>query len=109
MTLGQRLRDCRKARNIRQKPLANMVGVTFTYLSKIENDRLNQSQFPSEELIHKLAEALGADQDELLILADKIPQHIKKRVIERPDAFRKFADLDDNEIDLLLGAIDAKN
>ena len=42
------------------------------------------------------------DADELLILAKKIPEGIKKRVIERPDAFRRFAQLDDETIDRLL-------
>jgi len=31
-----------------------------------------------------------------------VPGSIRKRVIERPDAFRKFASLDDKAIDKLL-------
>ena len=72
-----------------------MVGVSFTYISKIENEKLDFGDYPSEELIRKLAEALETDVDELLILAKKIPEQIRQRVIERPDAFRKFARLDD--------------
>lgn len=106
MTFGQRLRQLRKAQNLSQKTLADKVGINFTYLSKIENERLDFAQFPSEELIRKLALALEADLDELLILAQKIPEQIKKRVMERPDAFRKFADLNDKEIDRLLDEID---
>jgi hypothetical protein len=37
--------------------------------------------------------------DELLLLAKKIPERIRRRVLERPDAFRILADLDDREID----------
>ena len=59
-------------------------------------------EYPSEDLIRKIAKALGADADELLILADKIPKQIKKRVKERPDAFRKIAKLDDKALDKLL-------
>lgn len=40
--------------------------------------------------------------DELLLLAEKVPDEIKKRVIERPDAFRKIAQLDDKTLDKLL-------
>jgi HTH-type transcriptional regulator, competence development regulator len=58
--------------------------------------------YPGEELIAKLAVALDVDADELLILAKKIPEAIKKRVLERPDAFRRFAKLDDETIDRLL-------
>jgi len=63
---------------------------------------LDFGDYPSEELIRKLAKALGADEDELLLLAEKIPEHIKKRVMEHPDAFRKFAQLDDKTIQALL-------
>jgi HTH-type transcriptional regulator, competence development regulator len=76
MTFGQRLRDLRKVRNVSQKALAEAVGVNFTYLSKIENERLDFAQFPSEELIRKLAAALEADEDELLLLARKLPEAI---------------------------------
>ena len=106
MRFGERLRELRQAKNLSQRELAAEVGVNFTYISKIENEKLDFAQFPGEELIRKLASALEADEDELLILAQKIPEQIKKRVIERPDAFRKFADLDDKEIDRLLEGID---
>lgn len=102
MTFGRRLRELRKDRNLSQKTLADKVGINFTYLSKIENERLDFAQFPSEDLIRKLAAALEADEDELLILAQKIPDQIKKRVMERPDAFRKLADLDDETINRIL-------
>ncbi len=35
--------------------------------------------------------ALDTDVDELFLLANKIPEPIRQRVIERPDAFRKGA------------------
>lgn len=101
-TFGQRLRELRKAKNLGQRAVAEAVGVNFTYLSKIENERLDFAQFPSEDLIRRLAKALDGDADELLILAKKVPDDIKKRVIERPDAFRKFASLDDKAIDKIL-------
>ena len=102
MKFGERLRQLRQARNLSQRDLAEQVGVNFTYISKIENEKLDFAQFPGEELIRKLAKALEADEDELLILAQKIPEQIKKRVMERPDAFRKFANLDDDTINRIL-------
>jgi HTH-type transcriptional regulator, competence development regulator len=106
MRFGDRLRELRQAKNLSQRDLATEVGVNFTYISKIENEKLDFAQFPGEELIRKLAKALEADEGELMILAQKIPEQIKKRVMERPDAFRKFADLNDKEIDRLLDEID---
>ena len=102
MTFGERIRQLRKAKNLNQSELADKVGINFTYLSKIENDKVASSEFPSEETIKKLAKALGADADELLLMAKKVPDSIKRRVIERPDAFRRFAALDDDAIDKLL-------
>jgi transcriptional regulator with XRE-family HTH domain len=106
-TFGQRVRQLRKAKNLGQRPLAERVGVSFTYISRIENENLDFGLYPSEELIVKLAEALDADADELLLLAQKIPEPIRKRVLERPDAFRVLATLDDETLDLVLAEADS--
>lgn len=102
MRFGEKIRELRKSQNLTQKELGDMVGVGFAYLSKVENERLDFGDFPSVDLIRKLSAALAADEDELMLLAKKIPEHIRQRVFERPDAFRKFADLTDADIDLLL-------
>lgn len=106
MTFGRRLHDLRKAQNLSQRTLAERVGVNFTYLSKVESEKLDFAMYPSEELIRKLASALGGDVDELLLLAKKIPADIRERVIERPDAFRKIASLDDRALDQILRQIE---
>lgn len=84
------------------RDVAKKVKVTFTYLSKIENQKLSFGEFPSVELILKLARALDADPDELLLLAEKIPDAIRQRVLQRPDVFRKMAELDDKRLDDVL-------
>lgn len=56
---------------------------------------------PSEEVIVKLANELGADADELLQLAEKVPEDIKTVIHKSPGmpAFlRSISDLDDTEI-----------
>src|ERR1700737_4005003 len=106
MTFGEKVRELRKGKNLTLRELAVKVKVNFTYLSKIENQKLSFGEYPSEDLIRKLAKVLDGDVDELLLLAQKIPEDIKKRVIERPDAFRKFAKLDDETMDRLLGEIE---
>jgi transcriptional regulator with XRE-family HTH domain len=84
-TFGQTIRDLRKAMRppLTQRDLADRIaarlreedrrGFDFTYLSKIENDRLPP---PSVPAIIALAEELGADQDELLALAEKTPPDV---------------------------------
>jgi transcriptional regulator with XRE-family HTH domain len=101
-TFGQRVRELRRAKNLGQRALAAKIGVSFTYVSRIENENLDFGPYPSEELILKVAKALEADADELLLLAKKIPADIRDRVLQRPDAFRKLAALDDDTLDLVL-------
>ena len=43
-----------------------------------------------------------------MLLAKKIPEHIRQRVFERPDAFRKFADLTDADIDRLMDEMEKR-
>jgi transcriptional regulator with XRE-family HTH domain len=99
---GGRVRELRQAKRLTLRDVAAKVGINFTYLSKIENGRLDFSDYPSEKLIRKLAKALGGDTDELLLLAEKVPDRIRRRVIERPDAFQKIALLNDKALDQLL-------
>ncbi len=72
-TFGRRLRELRREKGISQRALADQVGIDVTYLSKLENDRMDP---PSAETTAALARALGADVDELSVLAGKIPTDI---------------------------------
>jgi len=106
MRFGEVIRELRHNRQLSQRQLAATVGVTFTYISKIENHKLDFGEFPSEAMIHKLADALDADENDLLLLAKKVPPRIRERVFERPEAFSKIADLDDKTLDRLVAQID---
>ena len=106
LTFGSRIRELRQAKSLTLRDLAKRVRVTFTYLSKIENQKLSFGEFPSNELIQRLARALGGDPDELLLLAEKIPDAIRQRVLQRPDVFRKIASLDDKGMDAVLEFLD---
>jgi transcriptional regulator with XRE-family HTH domain len=102
MRFGERLRELRKARGFTLRDLAAKVGVGFTYLSRAENERLQYGDYPSDALIGKLAKALDADADELLFLAKRIPDRMKRRILERPDDFRRLADLDDEGLNRVM-------
>lgn len=103
--LGTRLRELRKAKQLTLRQLADRVEVGFTYLSKIENGKLEDGHSPSDQLLVRMAEELAADATELLLLAEKIPDPIRRRFIERPEAFALLAKLEDNELDRLLKRI----
>jgi len=102
MTLGERIRELRQAKQLTLRDLAAKVGVGFTYISKIENHKLEEGHSPSEKLLHKLAAELDGDEEELLLLAEKVPEPIRKRVCERPEVFRVVAGMNDKEMDMLL-------
>src|SRR5436190_1470702 len=73
-TFGSKLRELRQKRGLTLRALAEAAGVDFTYLSKIENDRLGY--LPGAETIRDLAEVLGVDAIELLQLANKLPPEL---------------------------------
>jgi transcriptional regulator with XRE-family HTH domain len=102
MTFGQRVRELRTGKKLSLRALAPRVGVGFTYLSKVETGKLDFGDYPSEALIRKLAVALDADLDELFVLAQMVPDQIRKRVLERPDVFRYLAELKDRDLDRLM-------
>jgi transcriptional regulator with XRE-family HTH domain len=79
--------------------------VSISYISKVENEKLHFGDYPSEKFIHKLAAELDADEDELLLLADKVPDALRQRIRERPDVFNAVADLDNESMDQLLQQI----
>jgi HTH-type transcriptional regulator, competence development regulator len=70
-SLGSRIRELRKAIGLTQRQLADVVGIDFTYLSKIENNMLPYS--PSTKTLKNLARELKVDELELLRLAEKLP------------------------------------
>ena len=105
MSFGMRVRQLRKAKHLTLRALASQVGVGFTYLSRIETGNMTCGDYPSEALIHRLADVLEADEDELLLLAKKIPEPVRKRVLQRPDAFLAFAACDDVTLDRLMTEI----
>jgi transcriptional regulator with XRE-family HTH domain len=107
MTFGERVRELRHAKGWSLRDLAKQVEVGFTYLSRVENGRLNYGDYPSDGLIHRLADALDADEEELLVLAERIPERIRQRFLERPDVFSKLAELDDKALDQLVAKVDA--
>lgn len=108
MTFGERVRELRHAKGWSLRDLAAKVDVGFTYLSRVETGRMNFGDYPSDALIHRLADALDADEEELLVLAERIPERIKERVLQRPDVFGALADCDDKTLDRVLGTIGAK-
>jgi transcriptional regulator with XRE-family HTH domain len=69
---GERLRELREEKKYSIKKLATTLGVNYTYVSKIENNR----SIPSSEVIEKLATVFNVDISELKLQAGKIPDDV---------------------------------
>jgi transcriptional regulator with XRE-family HTH domain len=76
---GEHLRGLRKRAGLSQRELAQQAGIDFTYLSKIENGRVDP---PGEATMRALARALGADEEDLLARARKMPRDLKQLVAQ---------------------------
>jgi len=76
---GKRLKSLRKEYKITQRSLAEEVNVDFTYISKMENGKLDN--FPSIEIIIKIAKVLKTDPDELILLAKKVPDSLRETIV----------------------------
>jgi transcriptional regulator with XRE-family HTH domain len=86
------IRTARKKKGYSQRELAKLVGLDFTYLSKLENDRAEYP--PKEDLIRKIARELSLDEEELIFLAGRIPQGeedlLKQHYQNMPLLFRRM-------------------
>ena len=90
-TFGELIKQARKRKQYSQRELADRLGIDFTYLSKLENERGNP---PKEEIIRQLAQYLDLDEDKLIFLAGKIPAEdedlIKQHYEDMPLLFRRM-------------------
>jgi|SRR6266446_4613490 len=83
---GALVRREREAREIGLREMARMIGVSPTYLSKVERDEFPP---PAEDKVRKIAGIIGHDADELLALAGRVASDLTEIIRERP---REMAD-----------------
>ncbi len=98
---GRRIKDLRRERGISQRSLAQLLGIDFTYLSKLENAK---AEPPSEETVTRMATLLEVDSHELLGLAGKVPADLKRRAANDPIFAMLLRDLSlmtDDEVHVL--------
>jgi len=86
MKFGTVLRQLRTKSQIGIKGLAPRLGVSYSYLSKLENNEVG----PSEELVGRIAKYFRYDQDRLLLSAGKVPPDVLEILRENPDQAIQF-------------------
>ena len=78
---GALVRREREAKEIGLREMAKMIGVSPTYLSKVERDEFPP---PAEERVKEIAKVIGYDSDELLALAGRVASDISDIIKQRP-------------------------
>jgi transcriptional regulator with XRE-family HTH domain len=76
-SFGARLRERRRQAGLSQRELAARVGLDFSYISKLENDRLPP---PAADTVVEIAAALNTSSEELLALTGKLRQEVQETV-----------------------------
>lgn len=85
-SFGTALRERRRAAGLSQRELAARAGLDFSYISKVENDRLPP---PAADTVVKLCHVLETAPEELLALTGKIPSQVQ-RTVSRSVAAQDF-------------------
>jgi HTH-type transcriptional regulator, competence development regulator len=85
-SFGSLVRQEREAREIGLREMAKKIGVSPTYLSKIERGDFEP---PAEDKVRKIAEIIDRDPDELLAMAGRVASDLTDIIIRRP---REMAD-----------------
>jgi transcriptional regulator with XRE-family HTH domain len=81
VTFGGRVRELRRANGLSQRTLADAIGIDFQYLRKIETGAFGP---PSEAAVGRIADVLGADREELMTIARKIPPDLQRTLLDAP-------------------------
>jgi transcriptional regulator with XRE-family HTH domain len=79
-TFSTKLRNLRQDRHITQRQLGELAGLDPTYISKLEHG----ADRPGEEAVRKLADALGVDEAELLVLAGHAGVALEREALRDP-------------------------
>ncbi len=78
---GAFVRAGREAKEIGLREMAKMIGVSPTYLSKIERDEFAP---PAEDKVRAIATILDCDADDLLARAGRVSSDISELIKRRP-------------------------
>ena len=83
----RRIRKLREEKRIGLRQFARMIGVSATYLSKIERGEMPP---PAEDRVKEIARLLDQDPDELLALAGKVASDLNEIIRSRPREMASF-------------------
>lgn len=82
-TFGNALRAARRAAGITQRELAERAQLDFSYISKLENDRIPP---PAADTVVTLCAILDTPPEALLALSRKLPSEVQQLLSSSPAA-----------------------
>jgi transcriptional regulator with XRE-family HTH domain len=80
---GQVLREKRVEKGFSLRKFAELVGVSPTYLSQVEQCNVDP---PTAERVKRMAELLGENPDEWIALAGRVPEDLPGIIQKQPTA-----------------------
>jgi len=86
-SFGALVRRERQAKEIGLREMAKNIGISPTYLSKIERGDFDP---PAEDKVRKIAEIIGRDPDKLLALAGRVASDLTDIIRQRPRELAVF-------------------
>jgi len=102
-TFGQVLREWRLAKGFTLRKFAEEVGLSPTYVSQVEQDNVDP---PTGERVKTMAELLGANSDEWILLAGRVPEDlpgiIQKQPTTMPELLREASGLTPQQLQEML-------
>lgn len=100
---GPTIRDMRLAKGYSLRKFADLVGVSPTYLSQVEQGNVDP---PTAERVQKMAEILNGNADELTALAGRVPgdlpRIIQKQPTQMPELLREAKGLTVEQMQVLI-------
>nr|MBA3326325.1 helix-turn-helix domain-containing protein [Paracoccaceae bacterium] len=81
LKFGAFVRREREAREIGLREMAKKIGVSPTYLSKVERDEFTP---PTEDKVRSIAQIIGCDPDKLLAMAGRVPSDLADIIKRHP-------------------------
>lgn len=98
-SFGQALREMRLAKKLSLRKFAELVGISPTYLSQVEQENVDP---PTAERVQRMAELLGENADELISLAGRVPEDvpgiIHRQPTEMPQLLREASGLSADQL-----------
>ncbi|GIX05105.1 MAG: hypothetical protein KatS3mg114_0974 [Planctomycetaceae bacterium] len=98
--VGNLIRKLREERGVTQRQLAQAIGSNYTYLSKIENGRLDH--IPNSKTLIAIADALKLDRDWLLTECGRPPEKLTQSIASHAEFFRRLGQLRGKQLDAAL-------